>query len=115
MRYHSQICQTGGADVLQAEPWTDANPAPWTDNDALREVYQINRPLILQNHRDQGKRKKNLIFPLSYPIFHFLFNMINIYLSGSLIFFFFFFRKFEQNIQLSCYKFFVPTRNCILC
>lgn len=59
MRFHSQITQTGGteSDVLQEEPWTDANPAPWTDNDGLREAYEINRPLILQNHREQGTKK----------------------------------------------------------
>lgn len=58
MRFHSHVNQFGGTDdhILQAEPWSDANPAPWLDgNDDLRDVYEVNRPLILQNHRDEGK------------------------------------------------------------
>lgn len=61
MRFHSHINQYGGTDddvddVLQAEPWTDSDPAPWLDgNDALRDVYEVNRPLILQSHRHEGE------------------------------------------------------------
>ena len=69
MRFHSHIDQYGGADdhVLQVEPWTDTHPAPWLDgNDALRDVYEVNRPLILQDHRHEGMSIILFMLPLFF-------------------------------------------------
>jgi len=38
----------GGA--LQPQPWGRNEVAPWDGDDALREVYEANAPLILQQH-----------------------------------------------------------------
>ena len=41
--------QQGGA--LQPRPWGTNVMAPWNGDDALRQVYEANAPLILEQHR----------------------------------------------------------------
>ena len=47
MREH--YSQEGGA--LHPRPWGPAEPAPYDGDQALREVYNANAPLILENHQ----------------------------------------------------------------
>lgn len=41
--------QSGGA--LQQQPWGRNELPPWQDDDDLRQVYEANAPIILENHR----------------------------------------------------------------
>ena len=41
--------QHGGA--LQPRPWEPNDTAPWDGDDALRQVYEANAPIILEHHR----------------------------------------------------------------
>ena len=48
MRYHYQT--EGG--VLQPLPYAHGLE-PWIEDDALKEIYDTNRPLILQRHKEK--------------------------------------------------------------
>ena len=53
--------QHGGA--LQPRPWGPNDLAPWNGDEALRQVYEANAPIILENHR-QGPLQSIYNFPL---------------------------------------------------
>ena len=57
--------QHGGA--LQPRPWGRNDMAPWYRDDALRQVYEANAPLILENHR-QGPLQSIYNFPLTNDV-----------------------------------------------
>jgi len=61
MRKHYQ---QGGSAPLQMTPWGSGSP-PWERNGdtKLREVYEANAPLILENHRE-GPVTSTFNFPL---------------------------------------------------
>ena len=46
--------QSGGGD-LQARPWEDDH-APWEveGDDRLKNVYEVNAPIILENHQESS-------------------------------------------------------------
>ena len=57
--------QQGGA--LQPRPWGTNVMAPWNGDDALRQVYEANAPLILEQHR-QGPLQSLYNFPLTNDV-----------------------------------------------
>ena len=57
--------QYGGA--LQPRPWGRHEVTPLDGNDALREVYDANAPLILENH-NQGPLRSVYNFPLTNDV-----------------------------------------------
>ena len=57
--------QHGGA--LQPKPWGPNDMTPWNGDDALRQVYKANAPLILENHR-QGPLQSIYNFPLTNDV-----------------------------------------------
>ena len=57
--------QHGGA--LQPRPWGPNEAAPWDGDDALRQVYENNAPLILENHR-QGPIRTTYNFPVTNDV-----------------------------------------------